>query len=172
MTKLYVALTLSLLVACGAESPEQAKSELSKMDVKLSNDGFRNAAVEDDREQVSLFLIAGFDPDITIKDYQQGTIPLLFPLISHGDIKNIKLMIQNGVNVNQPSSFSVTPLTLAVTSGNVAIVEILLEAGASSSQGIIEKNLREHRKRIASGKHTNLTIKKIKSIEALLRKFE
>jgi ankyrin repeat protein len=47
-----------------------------------------------------------------------------------GDLKRVKLLLQNGYEVNQKDAFGATPLLISVVSGKTDVVEFLLSAGA------------------------------------------
>ena len=47
-----------------------------------------------------------------------------------GDLKRVKVLLQNGYEVNQKDAFGATPLLISVVSGKTDVVEFLLSAGA------------------------------------------
>ena len=47
------------------------------------------------------------------------------------DLETADLLIGAGANVNAKNDYSATPMSLACTNGNAAMVEKLLEAGAN-----------------------------------------
>ena len=48
----------------------------------------------------------------------------------HDDLETAKLLVDAGADVNAANRYGVTPLSLACTNGNEAMVDLLLEAGA------------------------------------------
>lgn len=58
--------------------------------------------------------------------------PPLFTAVDAGQSDAIRLLLDNGANVNQGDSISGTPLIVAAGSGHTEVVKILLERGADS----------------------------------------
>jgi ankyrin repeat protein len=50
-----------------------------------------------------------------------------------GDLDSAKLLVENGINVNQPGEFGFTPLKVAFDFGHFAIAEYLKANGADPS---------------------------------------
>ena len=48
----------------------------------------------------------------------------------HDDLEIARLLVRAGANVKAANRYGVTPLSLACTNGNGAMVELLLKAGA------------------------------------------
>jgi ankyrin repeat protein len=53
--------------------------------------------------------------------------------VRHDDLEMATLLIQAGANVKATTRYGVTPLALAATNGNAALIEKLLKAGADAN---------------------------------------
>ena len=54
----------------------------------------------------------------------------IFRATEQGDLRRVKQLINEGVDINVVDMFGHTPLTIAVQSGNLKIAEVLIAAGA------------------------------------------
>lgn len=57
--------------------------------------------------------------------------PPLIEAAEYGDIKRIKELIKNGVNVNTPNANGFTAITIAAMNNNLDMLRLLLSAGAN-----------------------------------------
>ena len=79
-------------------------------------------------EMVECFLEAGADPNVVCAEYFNFTALHFACVLNNEDI--VRLLLKAKANTNVLSSNGVTPLSIAVSKGNVKIVEVLLAVGA------------------------------------------
>ena len=123
-------LSLALLVSGCGRGPEDAKKDLSQMNVAYSEKGFVEAAENNNIKAVNLFLEAGMDPNVTTPS---GT-PLLAAAAA-GNLEVAKVLIEKGANVNTKDKDGMTPMVAAIFgekdgAGKQGLVRLLLEKGA------------------------------------------
>eukprot|EP00794_Sanderia_malayensis_P020335 gene20335-22336_t len=89
-------------------------------------------SVVNDRERILNFLIKEVSCDLN-KSSKSGNAPL-HAAISKGNMIIIKILVENGANVNQGNAESqgATPLHLAAINGDLGIVKYLVENGADT----------------------------------------
>jgi ankyrin repeat protein len=80
------------------------------------------------------------DPEITFLVDPDGSTLLIWA-VGHNAFDCINLLVQHGVNINQPNKFGVTALISAVLCSNFKIARYLLEQGADISFRTKTKNL-------------------------------
>ncbi|WP_414528001.1 ankyrin repeat domain-containing protein [Nodularia chucula] len=69
--------------------------------------------------------------DINYLDKYESRTPLMFAVSSpHADIDLVRLLVENGADVNAVDTYQNTVLALAVQSGNLEKIQFLLDAGA------------------------------------------
>src|ERR1700726_1189477 len=56
--------------------------------------------------------------------------------VRHDDLETTNLLIRGGANVKTANRYGVTPLSLACVSGNTAMIESLLKAGADPNSAL------------------------------------
>eukprot|EP01111_Echinosteliopsis_oligospora_P011001 TRINITY_DN3525_c0_g1_i1.p1 TRINITY_DN3525_c0_g1~~TRINITY_DN3525_c0_g1_i1.p1 ORF type:complete len:328 (+),score=67.78 TRINITY_DN3525_c0_g1_i1:65-1048(+) len=83
-------------------------------------------------EAVEILLKAGCDPNVKDKKPQIRLTPIQLAVRSpKPSIKIIESLIQAGADVNSEATDKTTPLFIAVRSGNVDVVQLLLKHGAN-----------------------------------------
>lgn len=90
---------------------------------------FIKAVEENRKEDVERFIKEGVNPDF--KD-RCGT-PLLHFAPNDGDADVVKLLVENGVDINSRDSYETTKLMQVCASGNLELAEYLLKHGADPS---------------------------------------
>ena len=117
----FVALTLVL--GCGSSSPSENDPAM-----KVAADNIYVAARQGDLEAVRSFIERGAwspqRPDGT------GLTPLTCA-VEGENVEIIRLMVENGADVNQIDARLRTPLQVAEKSGNSEVIEVLKQLGAT-----------------------------------------
>ncbi|HWR39287.1 MAG TPA: ankyrin repeat domain-containing protein [Patescibacteria group bacterium] len=123
-------LALAVLVSGCSRGPEDAKKDLSQMNVQYSEQSFINVIEKNDVKAVKLFLEAGMNPNSVTAE---GT-PLLTAAAA-GNLEIAKLLVEKGGNVNEKDKDGMTPLMAAIFgekdgTPKQEMVKYLLEKGA------------------------------------------
>jgi uncharacterized protein len=121
-----VAFTAVLLFTAYGITPEQAKSELKKMDIEYNQTAFLKCAREGNTQAIKLFLDAGMNPNS--KDSTNKTALILATLSSN--TSTISLLIQRGADVNARTNVGVSSLLYAVRRVDIDTIRILLANNA------------------------------------------
>ena len=145
-----------LLVFASCEiSPKQARLELIKQGYRYNENGFVKSIKRSDYSAISLFILAGINPNRSSGGYSPleyaasdsttlslllhagatpnatgGVTTPLIEAIKNGSIKEVKLLIKSGANINGRDAIGSTPLIAASKVGSKDIVDLLLENGA------------------------------------------
>jgi hypothetical protein len=69
-----------------------------------------------------------------LEDFGNASVPALVVAIQSGNIDNIKWLIANGANVNAMDTSGVLVIRHSIVCGDQAVVDLLLEAGATPDQ--------------------------------------
>ena len=122
-----VVLSLALMLAGCSRSPEDAKKDLSKMNIQYNEQGFVKAADDNNLEAVKLFLEAGMSAN-TITE--EGT-PLM-AAAANGNGEMAKLLIEKGANVNAKTKEDLNAILAAIlgegkAAGRQEVIKILLD---------------------------------------------
>ncbi|MEE3234914.1 MAG: ankyrin repeat domain-containing protein [Candidatus Latescibacterota bacterium] len=145
---------LFCIIACET-SPKQARLELINQGYRYTEDGFIKSIKRSDYSAISLFVLAGIDPNTSRGGYstleyaasdsialsmllRSGANPnktggVTTPLIEatkNGSLTEVSLLIKNGANPNGSDAVGGTPLMAASKIGAIDIVELLIEKGA------------------------------------------
>lgn len=117
LSALFVILTCISFVSCG-QTPEDARKELGKMNVKYSKESFFERIKDNDILAVKLFLIAGMNPNTADDD---GLKALVNAAINN-DATKLKVLINDNAGAS--------PLMRAIAKGNIDMINLLLDKGA------------------------------------------
>lgn len=121
-----VALVLAALAGCGAETPEEAKEKLAKLNVKSTPDALLASTKSEKSEKVAeLLVIAGVDPNAR----QANGMTALMSAAFNGQEDVAKALLAKGADVKLEAA-GFNALSLAVEHGNKSMAKLLLEAGA------------------------------------------
>lgn len=122
-TKLIIFLALSssaVSVACGQDA-EKARLKLGQMDIPYTEDSFIELVSKGDGVAVNLFLEAGMGATIG-----------LIPASKSGQLDMLKLLLENGANVNTKGRrWGHSALMVAVEGGYLEVVKELIKRGAN-----------------------------------------
>jgi ankyrin repeat protein len=102
-------LAISLMISGCGRSPEDARKDLSKMNIQYSEQSFVKVAENNDMTAVKLFLEAGMSPNTSTED---GT-PLIVAA-GKGNLEMVKLLVEKGANVNTKGKDEITPIMAAI----------------------------------------------------------
>jgi hypothetical protein len=122
------------LAAC-TQSPESAKQELEKMDIKYDEMSFIWVAAKGDNAAVKLFIKAGMNINAQVDVFNiipilgAGITPLL-AAICNGQEATVKILLDNGANPELMNRAGITPLRLAREKKYSKIEELLIKKGA------------------------------------------
>lgn len=121
-----VALALAALAGCGAETPEEAKAKLAKLNVEATPDTLLASTKSENSEKVAgLLVTAGVDPNAR----QANGMTALMSAVFNGQEDVAKALLAKGADV-KPDAAGFNALSLAVERGNKSMARLLLEAGA------------------------------------------
>ena len=95
----------------------------------MAADDLRLVEAVKNRDAQAVLRLLGQKVDVKTKEPDGGTA--LHWAVHLGDRDTAALLIRAGAPVNAANDYGVTPLSLACTNGNVAIVELLLNSGAN-----------------------------------------
>ena len=134
-------LALTLLVAGCGRGPEDAKKDLSKMNVPYSEQSFISVIEKNDKKAVDLFLEAGMSVNVVTPE---GT-PLLAAAAA-GNAEIVKLLVEKGAKVNEKDKDGMTPLMAGILSDKNGapkqeIVKFLLDKGADLNTRFITQGV-------------------------------
>lgn len=115
---------LDILIEAGANSNTKGHQEVSKL-----YDGATNGKTE----LVALMLESGTDPSIKT---QFLWAPLHWAAY-YGHMDCVKLLISHGAELSPVSDQEATPLDLALRANKIAIVDVLIRAGAQESRAVV-----------------------------------
>ena len=103
-----------------------------------ANPDLLTAITQEDCDKAESLLNAGTSPNGTFEDfYRLASMPVIFMAASSGDACILEALARHGADVNtvipntiEPDKPLMSPLTVAISNGNVGAVQALLEAGA------------------------------------------
>ncbi|NOZ51930.1 MAG: TIR domain-containing protein [Gammaproteobacteria bacterium] len=113
----------------------KARVALAELSLAYTADTFVDAAERNDLYAIDLFITAGMDPNVKNRD---GSTALIAAALS-GDLETVSLLLANvsidpnieWVRKKSGYQFIDTALSIAVSWENMAIVKVLLQAGAN-----------------------------------------
>jgi len=142
------------MIACET-SPKQARFELVDQGYQYTEDGFIESIKRSDYSAISLFILAGINPNSIRRGYSTleyaasdsaalsilllgganpnttgGVTTPLIEAVTNGSKKEVTLLIKYGANPNGRDAVGGTPLMAASEIGAIGIVELLIENGA------------------------------------------
>ena len=79
---------------------------------------------------VSKFLEKKANPDIP--EYKNNLVPII-AAAQNGYLEIVKLLIENGANVDSQTELGYTALELAASNGHLEVVDLLIQKGANLS---------------------------------------
>jgi len=124
MLKMCVALmALTMVAGCGSGSVSEGDPA-----VQLGADNIYVAASQGDLEAVRSFIEQ--DAWDSQRPDGEGVTPLT-AAVEGGNVEIVRLMVENGADVNQIDARLMTPLQVAEKSGKSEMVELLKELGAT-----------------------------------------
>lgn len=124
---LFSLILLLLFCAGGCKSKESYKKEVESRGVVYSRDSFQTEVIAGNKETVELFIKAGIN--VNDRDPVSGMTALMFA-IAKGPDEIIKLLLDNGADVNV-EAHGTTVLTGAIAADrNIAVIKMLLDKGA------------------------------------------
>ncbi len=88
-------------------------------------EAFMSAAAQADSAQLQTLLQASDTPEINTRDWQGRTA--LFHAARHGQVKNLRLLLEAGADINCADNGGLTPLYAAAWFGYSDCVELLLQ---------------------------------------------
>ncbi|WP_312517250.1 ankyrin repeat domain-containing protein [Anaerospora sp.] len=112
-----------------AQTPEEALTELDKLNVPFSEQNFFTYSQIGNEKIIRLFLDAGMSPNIR---NPYGWTPLMSAAGSN-QLQMVKLLLDKGANVNLKTPQNDTALHYAAATASKEIIESLLSAGADRS---------------------------------------
>ena len=118
--------------APGALTPLEARNELAKLSLPYSAEGFVERADEGDLLAVKLYLAAGMDPNVGAALPDEAPATALMNAAENGDIAMVKLLLAAHADVDKKIGFSPGALGLAAASGELEVMRLLLDKGASA----------------------------------------
>ena len=125
---LFSLILLLIFCAGGCKSKESYKKEVESRGVVYSRDSFQTEIIAGNKETVELFIKAGIN--VNDRDPVSGMTALMFA-IAKGHDEIIKLLLDNGADVNV-DAHGTTALTGAVAAErNIAVIKMLLDKGAN-----------------------------------------
>ena len=94
-------------------------------------------AIEHDQASaLARFVDLGLDTNATVDQDENST--LLHLAVRHGSLSTVKLLLQNGANINARNEYQKTPLFEAIRQRNQKIVNALAEAITDISQALVD----------------------------------
>jgi ankyrin repeat protein len=140
----------------GKGNIEEVKKYISRggdVNLKLLNEySLLMVSIENRRYEITQYLLCnGADPNaINVR----GETPI-YKAIEYGDIKSISLLLQHQANVKiNNNSQNMSPLSLAITMGNIDIVKLLVSNGAKVTKYHLELDTNEKIKELLT-EHLN-----------------
>ena len=111
-----------------ASAVMKARETLLQMGIPVTGESLAACAGEGSKQEVSLFLAAGFSPDTRNK----AGVPLLNIAARNGNFEILKLLIESGAQVNmQADDRGTSALIDSAMNKNIDMVNALIAAGAS-----------------------------------------
>lgn len=112
---------------------------------------------------ILIFLFLGCKKKLTKPSESTKETITLNQAVTDGDIKQVKLLISNGMDLNAKDEKEITPLCHAIKSGKIELVRLLVEAGADVNAGkwpplcvtVDENNIAMAKYLIAHGANVN-----------------
>lgn len=129
MARRWMVLALSsvlLTAGCGRDPQSDALRALSKLGYALSLEDYFRAAMEGDVDALDAFLRAGTAVDVR----SQAGESALVESVRHGRDTAVEFLLANGASTAVKTLDGTNLVQLAVRSGNVRSLTLLLEAGA------------------------------------------
>lgn len=115
-----------LLPGCSAETPEEAKAKLAKLNVEATPGALLASTKSENSEKVAgLLVTAGVDPNAR----QANGMTALMSAVFNGQEDVAKALLARGADVKLEAK-GFNALSLAVERGNKKMAKLLLEAGA------------------------------------------
>jgi ankyrin repeat protein len=109
------------------KTPEEARGELAKLNIKFNEASFLDRIKDGDAHAVHLFLQAGMDPNVAD---EKGKTALIHAA-EKGRTDIAKLLLDRGAIINaQDKIFGGTPLHWGAFNGHADTIKLLLNAGA------------------------------------------
>lgn len=119
-----------LLAGCGPGTPEEAKEELAKQNVPLTEESLLAKTKDAKTEDVAQMLVmAGVDPNAR----QANGMTALMSAVFNDQEDVAKALLEKGADVKLDAA-GFNALSLAVERGNKSMVKLLLEAGADPKE--------------------------------------
>jgi uncharacterized protein len=121
---------LALVVSGCGKSPEDAKKDLSKMNVQYNEKSFIDSIVNNNVTAVTLFLEAGMSTNLSTAEGTPLTIAA-----SRSQMEIIKILVEKGADVNQKDKDKLAPLMAALlgegkAAAKLPVAKFLIEKGA------------------------------------------
>lgn len=118
-----------LLISHGAVAAVRDPSGFTAVD---------RACQADNPESVELLLAAGASPSGSsasgANGYHFGDTPLVLA-IQHADMRIVRMLVEHGADVNEPTEYGYTPLMMAAIHGQLKTAQFLLKQGAKVNDG-------------------------------------
>lgn len=92
-------------------------------------DSLYQAVVNNDTTAIKDFVKKGADVNF-VKQQGWVKVNLLITAVNKKNVDAVKVLLQNGANINWEDGFNTTALMYAASSGNLQIVKLLLDNGA------------------------------------------
>ena len=105
------------------------KKKLTQADMALIQ-----AVEKKDAKAVRRALADGADPNVNTMSHEPGLFyPVLLNAADQGDLASVKLLLDAGANINLRSNYDFSALSVAVSSGHLSVVALLLARGGEAT---------------------------------------